>query len=83
MTGVIRIPIWIRCRISSNWLKRTGMSACTLNGRKMSEQALRKAFGEYKDRTVFLDIRTTREANVFPMVAAGKGLSEIILAEDL
>ena len=47
------------------------------------EPALRKAFGEYKDRTVFLDIRTSREANVFPMVAAGKGLSEIILAEDL
>ena len=47
------------------------------------EPALRRAFGEYKDRTVFLDIRTTREANVFPMVAAGKGLSEIILAEDL
>ena len=47
------------------------------------EPALRKAFVEYKDRTVFLDIRTSREANVFPMVAAGKGLSEIILAEDL
>ena len=45
--------------------------------------ALEKCFGEYKDRTVFLDIRTAREANVFPMVAAGKGLSEIILAEDL
>ena len=33
------------------------------------------------DELVFLDIITSREANVFPMVAAGKGLSEIILAE--
>ncbi len=47
------------------------------------EPALRRAFVEHKDRTVFLDIRTSREANVFPMVAAGKGLSEVILAEDL
>ena len=36
---------------------------------------------EMADELVFLDIITSREANVFPMVAAGKGLSEIILAE--
>lgn len=47
------------------------------------EPALRKAFIEHKDDLVFLDIRTSREANVFPMVAAGKGLSEIIMAQDL
>lgn len=47
------------------------------------EPALRKAFFEHKDKTVFLDIRTNPEANVFPMVAAGKGLSEIVLAECL
>ena len=47
------------------------------------EPALRKAFVEHKDDLVFLDIRTSREANVFPMVAAGKGLSEIIMAQDL
>ncbi len=47
------------------------------------EPALRKAFIEHKDDLVFLDIRTEREANVFPMVAAGKGLSEIIMAEPL
>ena len=46
------------------------------------EPALRKAFTEYKDDLVFLDIRTAREANVFPMVAAGKGLSEMILADE-
>ena len=47
------------------------------------EAALRKAFFEHKDETVFLDIRTNPQANVFPMVAAGKGLSEIVLAECL
>ena len=47
------------------------------------EPALHKAFFEHKDKTVFLDIRTNPEANVFPMVAAGKGLSEIVLAECL
>ena len=47
------------------------------------EPALRKAFVDHKDDLVFLDILTDREANVFPMVAAGKGLSDIIMAEDL
>ncbi|MDR0575990.1 MAG: biosynthetic-type acetolactate synthase large subunit [Candidatus Accumulibacter sp.] len=46
------------------------------------EPALRKAFVDHKDDLVFLDIRTAREANVFPMVAAGKGLSEMILADE-
>ncbi len=43
---------------------------------------LQKAFVEHKDDLVFLDIYTNREANVFPMVAAGKGLSEMIVADD-
>nr|WP_301100354.1 biosynthetic-type acetolactate synthase large subunit [Propionivibrio sp.] len=47
------------------------------------EGALKRAFVDHKDDLVFLDILTDREANVFPMVAAGKGLSEMILAEDL
>ena len=47
------------------------------------EPALRKAFFDHKDETVFLDIRTNPDANVFPMVAAGKGLSEIVLSECL
>ncbi|MCL2830399.1 MAG: biosynthetic-type acetolactate synthase large subunit [Betaproteobacteria bacterium] len=47
------------------------------------EPALKKAFGEHKDDLVFMDFITNREANVFPMVAAGKGLTEMILAEDL
>jgi len=47
------------------------------------EGALKKAFVDHKDELVFLDIYTDREANVFPMVAAGMGLSDMILAEDL
>jgi len=47
------------------------------------EAALRKAFVEHKDECVFLDFLTDQKANVFPMVAAGKGLSDMILAEDL
>ncbi len=47
--------------------------------------ALKDAFGKHKNDLVFLDIYTSREANVFPMVAAGKGLSDMILsgADDL
>ena len=44
--------------------------------------ALKKAFAR-KNETVFLDIITDQSENVFPMVAAGKGLSEMVLAEDL
>jgi acetolactate synthase-1/2/3 large subunit len=47
------------------------------------EGALKEAFTKYKNDLVFLDFRTDPTANVFPMVAAGKGLSEMILAEDL
>ena len=47
------------------------------------EPALRRAFTEHKDDLVFLDFIIDPTANVYPMVAAGKGLSEMILAEDL
>jgi acetolactate synthase-1/2/3 large subunit len=47
------------------------------------EPALREAFTTHKNDLVFLDFITDAKANVFPMVAAGKGLSEMILAEDL
>jgi len=47
------------------------------------EGALREAI-RLKDRTVFLDIRTDPTENVWPMVQAGKGISEMLLgAEDL
>ncbi len=47
------------------------------------EPALRRAFTEHKNDLVFMDFITDQTANVFPMVAAGKGLSQMILAEDL
>ncbi len=47
------------------------------------EPALREAI-RMKDRTVFLDIRTDPTENVWPMVQAGKGISEMLLgSEDL
>jgi acetolactate synthase I/II/III large subunit len=46
------------------------------------EGALRDAFA-MKDRLVFMDFITDQTANVFPMVPGGKGISEMILAEDL
>ena len=46
------------------------------------EGALKRAFVDHKDDLVFLDILTDQGANVFPMVAAGKGLSEMILANE-
>ena len=47
------------------------------------EPALREAFTKHRNDLVFMDFIIDPKANVFPMVAAGKGLSEMILAEDL
>ena len=46
------------------------------------EPALRDAF-KRKDELVFLDFITDQTENVYPMVPGGKGISEMILAEDL
>jgi acetolactate synthase-1/2/3 large subunit len=47
------------------------------------EPALREA-RNLKDRTVFMDFRTDPTENVFPMVKAGKGITEMLLgSEDL
>lgn len=46
------------------------------------EPALREAFARKND-LVFMDFQTDPTENVFPMVPGGKGLSEVILAEDL
>jgi len=46
--------------------------------------ALKEAFTTHKDRLVFLDFITDQSENVWPMVKAGKGLTEMILgSEDL
>jgi len=46
------------------------------------EPALRDAF-KRKDELVFLDFVTDQTENVYPMVPGGKGISEMILAEEL
>ena len=47
------------------------------------EPALREMIA-LKDRTVFLDVRTDPTENVWPMVQAGKGITEMLLgSEDL
>lgn len=45
------------------------------------EPALREA-RRLKDRTVFLDFRTDPKENVFPMVQAGKGITEMLLGPE-
>ena len=47
------------------------------------EGALREAL-RLKNRTVFMDFQTDQNENVWPMVQAGKGISEMLLgSEDL
>jgi acetolactate synthase-1/2/3 large subunit len=48
------------------------------------EPAIREAFTKHKNRLVFLDFITDQSENVWPMVKAGRGLTEMLLgAEDL
>lgn len=48
------------------------------------EPAIREAFTKHKNRLVFLDFITDQTENVWPMVRAGKGLTEMLLgSEDL
>ena len=48
------------------------------------EGAMKEAFGPgLKNRLVFMDFITDQSENVFPMIPNGKGLSEMILAEEL
>jgi acetolactate synthase-1/2/3 large subunit len=46
------------------------------------EPAMKEAFARKND-LVFMDFRTDPTENVFPMVPGGKGLSEVVLSEDL
>jgi len=46
------------------------------------EPALKEAFAR-KDDLVFMDFITDQNENVYPMVPGGKGISEMILSEDL
>ncbi|AGF47062.1 acetolactate synthase I/II/III large subunit [Candidatus Kinetoplastibacterium desouzaii TCC079E] len=48
------------------------------------EPALKEAFSKHKNRLVFMDFITDRTENVWPMVKAGRGLTEMLLgSEDL
>ena len=48
------------------------------------EPAIREAFVKHKNRLVFLDFITDQTENVWPMVKAGRGLTEMLLgSEDL
>jgi len=48
------------------------------------EGALKEAFGsKLRERLVFMNFITDQSENVFPMIPGGKGLSEMILAEEL
>lgn len=48
------------------------------------EPAIRDAFKKHGDRLVFLDFITDQSENVWPMVKAGRGLTEMLLgSEDL
>lgn len=44
--------------------------------------ALVDAFGKYKDKLVFLDFHVDPTENVWPMVKAGRGLTEMILGSE-
>lgn len=44
--------------------------------------ALQDAFGKYKDRVVFLDFHVDPAANVWPMIRAGSGLTEMLLGSE-
>jgi acetolactate synthase-1/2/3 large subunit len=46
------------------------------------EGALRDAFGKYKDQLVFIDFHVDSTENVWPMVKAGRGLTEMILGSE-
>lgn len=46
------------------------------------ETALKDAFGKYKDQLVFIDFHVDPTENVWPMVKAGHGLTEMILGSE-
>ena len=64
------------------FLPRTALTMANTNWSDV-EDALKKAFVDHKDDLVFIDFITDQKANVFPMVAAGKGLADMLLTEDL
>ena len=71
-----------RAHAALAWRRRATVSYTHLDVYK--RQALREAFKKHKERLVFLDFITDRTENVWPMVKAGRGLTEMLLgSEDL
>ncbi len=71
-----------RCPTSSSWPRATGISGVQIDKPADVEPALREAFKRKKD-LVFLDFLTDQAENVYPMIPGGKGITEMILSEDL
>ncbi|HLX82057.1 MAG TPA: acetolactate synthase 3 catalytic subunit [Burkholderiales bacterium] len=59
-----------------------GHSGVQISKQADVEPALREAFKRKKD-LVFLDFLTDQTENVYPMIPGGKGITEMILSEDL
>jgi len=66
----------------TNWPSLSGHVGMHIEKSADVEGALKEAFA-MKDRFVFMNFITDQKENVFPMVPAGKGLSELIMAEEL
>ncbi len=59
-----------------------GHSGVHIEDPKDVEPALREAFAR-KDDLIFMDFLTDQTENVYPMIPGGKGITEMILAEEL
>jgi len=59
-----------------------GHSGVRIEDPKDVEPALREAFAR-KDDLIFMDFLTDQTENVYPMIPGGKGITEMILAEEL
>ena len=65
------------------WAEAYGHVGMRIEKKSDVEGALKEAI-RLKDRTVFMDFQTDPEENVWPMVQAGKGITEMLLgSEDL
>ena len=76
--GLLALGVWVGLALMG-----TALVGMLIERPQDVEPALREARA-LKDRTVFMDFRTDPTENVFPMVQAGKGITEMLLgSEDL
>ena len=83
-SAALKLPIKIvRAEYSFDGQTLIFLYSSDEEGERVEVGALREAI-KLKDRSVFLDFRTDPTENVWPMVKAGKGISEMLLgSEDL